>query len=342
MGLSLKLLPSPSSEVVPERKTHRMKQVTKRIALKNIDRNDTQFLLSYGYNLDPLKDSINRIGVINPPLVRQKSDTGYQIICGYKRVHALSELGVASAHCTLVSPATGDEESFLLSFYDTVSHRELNPIEKSMAITGLLSYFSEEKVVSDFLPLLNLQPHSTQLEAFKPLSTLECAIKDAILAGTIDVRTAVKLALLDRRSRESCSRLLMNLRLSLSKQTALMEYISESALRENLSIAEVVSSPHIRFILEDERLNLPQKGEAVLRFLRKRRFPQLTAREEEFKQELRKLRLPPDVCLRHPPFFEGNTYSLAFHFTSVNALRKRLHDVVSRLDDRSLLTLLEG
>lgn len=319
-----------------------MRQVTKHIDLKDIDRDDTLFLLSYGYDLGPLKDSINQVGVINPPLVRQKSDTTYQIICGYKRLHALSELGAASTHCTIVSPATGDEESFLLSFYDTVSHRELNPIEKSMAITRLLNYFSEEKVVSDFLPLLKLQPNSTQLATLKPLSTLERTIKDAILAGTIDVRTALKLVLLDGVSREACSRLLITLRLSLSKQTALMEYVSESALRENLSIGEVINSPHIRFILEDEQLNLPQKGEAVMSCLRKRRFPQLTAKEEEFKRGLRQLRLPPDVRLKHPPFFEGNTYSLTFHFTSVNALRKRLHDFESRLDDRSLLTLLEG
>jgi ParB-like chromosome segregation protein Spo0J len=319
-----------------------MKQVTKRIYLKNIDRDDTLFLLSYGYNLGPLKNSINQIGLINPPRVRQKSDTTYQIICGYKRVHALRELGVASTPCTLVSPATGDEESFLMSFYDNVSHRELNPIEKSMAINRLLSYFSEEKIVSDFLPLLKLQPHSTQLETLKPLSTLASTIKDAILAGTIDVRTALKLALLDRVSREASSRLIITLRLSLSKQTALMEYVSESALREDLSIVKVINSPHIRFIIDDERLNLPQKGEAVMSFLRKRRFPQLTAKEEEFKQVLRKLRLPPDVCIKHPPFFEGNTYSLTFHFTSVNALRKRLHDFESRLNDRSLLTLLEG
>jgi ParB family chromosome partitioning protein len=319
-----------------------MKQVTEHIALENIDCNDAPFCVSYGYNLGPLKDSINRIGVINPPLVRQKSDTTYQIICGYKRVHALRELGVAATYCTIVSPPAGDEESFLLSFYDNVSHRELNPIEKSMAITKLLHYFSEEKIVRDFLPLLKLQPHSTQLETFKPLTTLESAIKDAILTGTIDVRTAVKLALVDRRSREACSGLLMTLQLSLSKQTAFMEYVSECALRENLSIDEVINSPQIGFILEDERLNLPQKAAAVMSFLRKRRFPQLTAKEEEFIQGLKKVKLPPDVSLTHPPSFEGNTYVLTFRFASVNLLRKRLHDFAFRLDDPSLQTLLEG
>jgi len=319
-----------------------MKRVTKRIDLKNIDSNDTLFLVSYGYDLVRLKDSINRIGVINPPLVRQKSDTTYQIVCGHQRVHALKELGVASTHCTIVAPATGDAESLLVSFHDNVSHREFNPIEQSMAITKLLNYFSEEKVVSDFLPLLKIQPHSTQLETLKPLTTLGSAIKDAILAGTIDVRSAVKLALFNRASRAACSKLLMTLRLSLSKQTALLEYVSESALRENLSIDKIINSTQIRFVLEDERLNLPQKGEAIISLLRKRRFPQLTAKEEEFKQGLKKLRLPPDVCLKHPPSFEGNTYSLTFRFTSVKVLEKRLHDFESRLDDRSLLTLFEG
>lgn len=319
-----------------------MKQITQRIDLSRIDRDDTQFLLSYGYSLDPLKASIGRIGVINPPILRQDGNTTYQIICGYRRVDALRELGTPSALCALLPPSTEDEACFLLSFYDNVSHRALNPIEQSMAISGLLRYFSEETVVSDFLPLLNLQPHRTQLESLKLLSTLEDQLKDAILGGRIDVRTAGKLAQWDTSSRASLGRILTTVRLSLSNQTALMEYAAESARRESLSISEIIESPPIQSILEDERLNLPQKGEEILRFLRKRRFPQLTAREEEFKQGLKKLRLPPEVRLNHPPFFEGTTYALTVQFASVNLLRKRLADVASRLDDPSLKTLLEG
>jgi len=319
-----------------------MRQVTKDIDLKNIDRNDTLFLLSYGYDLGPLKDSINRIGVINPPLVRQKSDTTYQIICGYKRVHALSALGAASTQCTIVSPATGDEESFLLSFYDTVSHRELNPIEKSMAIIRLLNYFSEEKVVSDFLPLLKLQPHSTQLETFKPLSTLEPTIKDALLAGTVDVRAALELARMDPESRQTLSSLLIILRLSVSKQAALIEYISEIALRENLSREDVVHNQQIQSVLGDEHLNLPQKADTIIRYLRARRYPQLTGKEKAFKQTLKDFKLPRDVQFTPPPAFEGNRYCLTLHFTSLKQLREQWCDLESFLDHPSLPPLIEG
>lgn len=319
-----------------------MHHLTRPVHLEAIDRNDTQFLLSYGYNLAPLRESISRIGVLNPPLLRQKGDGAYQIICGYKRVHALRELGSASTPCAIVAPATGNEESFLLSFFDNVSHREFNPIEKSMAINKLLSYFSEERIVRDFLPLLQLQPHRTQLESFKPLSSLAHAVKGAVLAGTIDVRTASKLALLDPESREACSTLIAALRLSESKQAALMEYVSESALRENISIAAIISSPRLQSVLADERLNLPQKGDAVMGLLRRRRFPQLTAKEGEFAERLKRLRLPPDVCLKHPAFFEGSRHALTFHFSSVKALRERLHDFDSRLSDPGLVALLEG
>ena len=301
-----------------------MQKTTEDIHLTEVDRNHTIFLLSYGYDLGPLKQSIERVGLINPPVVRKDPDKGLQIVCGSRRVAALAELSDSSFPCQIIPAGTGDEECFLLNLYDNASHRVFNPIEKSMAIKGLQRFYPEEKIARDFLPLLDLQPHKTQLEVFKPLCTLEGRIKDAVVAGTIEVRTALELARMDPESRQQVSSLLITLRLSVSKQAALTEYISEIALRENISREDVVNNQQIQSALVDEQLNLPQKAETIIRYLRGRRYPRLTEKERAFKQQLKDCKLPRDVQFTPPPHFEGNRYCLTLHFSSLKQLREQL------------------
>ena len=319
-----------------------MKQTTETIQLTEIDRSDTAFLLSYGYDLGLLKRSIDHGGVINPPVVRKKPDDSFQIICGYRRVAVLTELSVSSLPCRIIPAGTGDKECFLLNLYDNVSHRIFNPIEKSMAIQGLQKFYPEEKIIKDFLPLLNVNPHKTQLEMFRPLCTLEGSLKNAVVTGTVEVHTALRLIQMDPESREACSSLLRALRLSVSKQAALVEYISEIALRENISREDVVHSPRIRSVLEDEHVNLPQKADAIIRYLRERRYPQLTGKEKAFKQKLREFKLPSDVQFTPPAYFEGNRYCLTLHFASLKQLRDQLSELESFLDNPSLTSLMEG
>ncbi|MDX1779667.1 MAG: ParB N-terminal domain-containing protein, partial [Thermodesulfobacteriota bacterium] len=141
-----------------------MKRTTDTIQLTEIDRNDTAFLLSYGYDLNLLKQSLERAGLINPPVVRKKPGGGFQIICGYKRIEALAELQAPSFPCRIVPAGTGDEDCLLLNLYDNISHRLFNPVEKSMTIQRLQTFYPEEKIITDFLPLLKVNPHKSQLE----------------------------------------------------------------------------------------------------------------------------------------------------------------------------------
>lgn len=319
-----------------------MNVTTRTVHLKNIDLKDKTFLLSYGYDLDPLKQSIKKVGVLNPPILRKKSDATHQIICGYKRIRALKELGVSSTTCTIVPSKTSDQESLLLSLYDNTSHRELNSIEKSMAIIKLHNYYPEDKIVHDFLPVLKLQPHSTQLKAFKPLCRFERGVKEAILLGKISEHTATQFSQMDRASRSALGKLLIALRLSVSKQAEILNYVSEIAIREKLPIAKVISTPEVKSILNSEKLNQPQKGEAIRKYFRGWRYPQLTEKEKEFTLNLKRLKLHPQISLKPPPFFEGNHYHLSLHFKDLEALRKRLQELESLLNNHSLLNIIEG
>lgn len=303
------------------------------IDLEAIDLDDASLRLSYGFDLEPLKESIRRIGLINPPLLRKRSDSRYQIVCGYRRVCALRELEVSAAVCKIVSQETSDEACLLLSLYDNTAHRELNPIEKSMALNRLLTCYSQEKIVKDFLPLLKLQPHNTQFRAYQPLCMLDKEIRDAVIEGIIDVQSALRLVQLDLETRACLAQLLVSLRLSFSKQAEVISSVMEIGLRDNVSPRTVTGDSEIRSILTNDKLNRPQKGDAVLRLLREKRYPQLAAKERQVKGMLSKIRLPHDVSITPPPFFEDNRYCLSVYFTGWQELRERLDELETIITD---------
>jgi ParB-like chromosome segregation protein Spo0J len=308
-------------------------KVAATVKLNMLDLDDSSFRLSYGFDLEPLIHSIRRIGLINPPLLRKRTDGRYQIVCGYKRIRALQELGVSSVACNLVPPETSDEACLLLSLYDSSAHRELNPIEKSLALNRLLSYYREEKIVSDFLPLLKLQPHSTQFKAYQPLCLLDREIRDAVVAGIIEVHSALSLARLDPESRAFLAHLLINLRLSVSKQAEVITSVMEIGMRDGVSPQALTGEPAIQAILKNDKLNRPQMGDAVLRRLREKRYPLLTAKEKQVKGVLSKIKLPRGASITPPPFFEDNRYCLSVYFTGWKELKERLDELGTIITD---------
>jgi hypothetical protein len=63
--------------------------------------------------------------------------------------------------------------------------------------------------------------------------------------------------------------------------------------------------------------------------LRQARYPQLSIYEQRFQEACRRLRLPPQVTLRPPPYFEGTHYQVSFAFSQ----RQELHHYAQRLLD---------
>jgi ParB family chromosome partitioning protein len=200
-------------------------------------------------------------------------------------------------------------------------------------LNRLLCYYSEEKIVRDFLPLLKLQPHRTQFRAYQPLCLLDREIRDTVVAGIIDVHSALSLARLDPATRECLAHLLISLRLSVSKQAEVITSVMEIGLRDGVPPQAVTGDPAIQAILKNDKLNRPQKGDAVLRLLREKRYPRLTAKEKQVKGMLSKIRLPRGASITPPPFFEDNRYCLFVYFTGWQELKERLDELDSIITD---------
>ncbi len=88
------------------------------VPLSKIDFKDNTFLITPDVGIPSLLSSIKDVGIINQPILREKSDLN-QIICGHKRLEACRELGIAEILAKVYkSDEITDEECLKIVFYE--------------------------------------------------------------------------------------------------------------------------------------------------------------------------------------------------------------------------------
>jgi len=83
-----------------------------------------------------LVDSIRAKGVLQPILVRRRTDGGYEIVAGERRWRAAAEAGLAEMPATIRH--VSDEEMPLLALLENIQREDLDPIERANAYLTLM------------------------------------------------------------------------------------------------------------------------------------------------------------------------------------------------------------
>lgn len=122
--------------------------------------------------LQELSASIAQHGILQPLSVR-RTDTGYQLVSGERRLRSAKLAGLTEVPCLLVS--VDQRESSLLALIENVQRRDLDFWEEATALQALLeaSHLSQEALakqlgksqsaVANKLRLLKLSPAAIQL-----------------------------------------------------------------------------------------------------------------------------------------------------------------------------------
>ncbi|MBU1599652.1 ParB/RepB/Spo0J family partition protein [bacterium] len=297
----------------------------RKISVDRIDLEDKTFVFTYGKDLEGLLLSLKKIGLVNPPLLREKDREKFQIISGYKRILALTKLGKREVKALVYKgDEISDPDAFCLNLYENIGTRALNTIEKSIILNKLLKRFGlkEEEIIQSYLPLVGLSPHKERLSLYLTLIELEDEIKDALVKERVSLLVAVKLLELSAEERGEVFGLMVQLRLGLNKQREVLTYLWEISRRDNVSILELVRDDSISKIQTDTRLSIPQKAEKITWALKKRRFPRLFLAEANFKEKKDLLKLPANISLKPPVFFEGSKFKIEFSFGTKEELKK--------------------
>jgi ParB family chromosome partitioning protein len=298
------------------------------VSLSEVPETPGPYTMSFDFDLAALGRSIERVGVINRPIVERDEEGGVRVVAGYRRLMALKALQCRETPCTdLTTAGLPFLQKLHMALHDNLATRDFNDVEKAMALERLVHCVPRKEVISSYMPLLGLACKESLLETYLAIPRLDTGTKLALSRKEVSLQSVHLLLDLDQDSRLAVSKWFTKLKFSINHQREFIEYVSDIAHRDGLSISTVLSDRALSSLLEDEKKNQPQRVQAALKILRRRRFPILTHAERSFRSRIQALKLPPGVRIEHPPGFEAPEYRLDVRFSDGEMLKRRLLEI---------------
>ncbi len=134
----------PSSDYIDETAVGMaQRQQALRIPIQDIRPNPDQPRQAFGPEaLQELADSIRQHGILQPLLVRELPDDGYELIAGERRLRAAQIAGLTEVPVIIHNGSTDTaDERLQLSLIENLQRSDLNPVEEARAIRRLLDEF---------------------------------------------------------------------------------------------------------------------------------------------------------------------------------------------------------
>lgn len=115
---------------------------------------DTRFRLTFRRVPDLLAFSVREMGVLNPLIVSESERAGrFCIVTGWLRFEAARLAGEISVPCHVYRNIP-PKLLLLCAIFDNLGQRQMNPIERALAMERLGEFYSLEEIRKRFLPLL--------------------------------------------------------------------------------------------------------------------------------------------------------------------------------------------
>jgi len=313
---------------------HQQPHPTRTIPLGSIDLEDRLFVITFAPDLEALRDSLARAGMIHPPLVQEFSAEGrYRVVCGFKRILAARELGWERLTVEAVRAGENDLELFLRGLDDNLGTRPLNVVEKALALDRLRNRFEvpEEKILRTHLPRLGLGSDPRTLALSLALAGLEEEILGGLAGGELSLSAARRLTERTPGERRAFFRLVHLLRPGKNLQREFLDLLADIGQREKVTFDAILAEEALSSPAADDEIPAPQRLKTVRERLLRRRYPRFSEVMDRYEKLRREFRLPPRMALSPPPFFEGRDWRLAVTFRDREELegaRKILGDLL--------------
>lgn len=312
------------------------------ISISEIDASDDTCCLRLKVDPADLVASMEAMGLINPPVLAQKRNRTYRIICGFRRVKACQVLGWEKTKAQVIKKELSELDLLKLAISDNRSHQSLNVIEQARGLQRLSPHLPSKGRLETLASLLGFPPNDKVFAKINALNRLPEAIQVGVLDGTLSFEAAAHLAFFPHGDALCFFDLLKGFRLSQSKQVEIITFFYEVAMREDLLLEDILQSREIRTITDRSDLNRNEKGAALRAYLKRRRFPTLTKVEAEFSDALRALRLSKEITITPPPYFEGGPYTLRMTFQDMDDFDRHCRTLRSIAKNPALKRVLDG
>jgi ParB-like chromosome segregation protein Spo0J len=315
--------------------------VIRAISLAAVDLADHPFAAPSGANTSALAGSIRTVGLLNPPWLRAKGVSRWQVVAGLKRLRAAANLGWEAVSAHTLDAEIPDSQALLIALHDNAFSRQFTPWEQAFFARRLTSFWERSTVVQQFLPLLGLPPTEKHLDRLLAASSLEEAWQPLLAQGRLALTAAARLAPWPPADRLAALPFFQALPSSQSKQEEFLEWTELLARREGLTMTAVLSRPELASCLTDPALNPQEKAAAVRRRLKAWVFLRFTTTQKAWETNLARLGLKQHHRLRltPPPAFEGPDFHLEIKFQNGAELRELLDELAEIADKKEFFNL---
>ncbi|KHE93284.1 MAG: ParB N-terminal domain-containing protein [Candidatus Scalindua rubra] len=300
--------------------------------------NHDRYLFRYGRGSDIVMESIGKVGLINPVILKNnpdEDDEEYSVICGYQRILACKKLGQVSCDAKIID-GLDDEGILLLVLHDNLSSNGFNEIEKGIVLKKFLNIgYSYDRLMAEITPLLKIPPNKNIIDKYLSVLRLDDQIKQSVASSELELERAFLLIALNDADREVVYRFLF--RESITNTNEAKEAIRnllDLKLIKRLEIDEFLSSGEISHIISDTKSNKRQKGDKICKLIKSMRYPSISMKEEEFNKTCRAMRLDNDVRINHSRYFEGDEVRITLKASNEETLGNNL--------ERLLLNIRNG
>lgn len=274
------------------------------VELERIDPHDERFRISPAGAVDALCDSIAAVGLLLPPLLRAEGER-LSIVSGFRRVEACRRLGWRRLPARIHPTELGRYDAARRAVGENATARPLDPIETGRALRLLESCAPPGGAPPRDLAALGLPTSPVLIRRLTSLAALPESVQEGVREGSIALAVAFALLEAERGFAAAMADLLRPLRASLNRQREIIEMVDEIARREGIAPTALLEEPAFCAVLERPEADRNARTRALRQWLRRRRFPVLTAVERRFEEVRRRLDLDESLKLSAPAGFEG-------------------------------------
>lgn len=298
------------------------------VPLSLIDYKDSTYRLTLWEDSpdEALLNSVNRFGILHPPILRHKGNNSYCIVSGRKRIAAVEQLALEEAVlCRIIPENINKTVIFSLILEEAERGRLLSITEQIIFFEKLIKTSS----MMEAIPLLEQLGYKPQKHTLDNLLKLRSLSEPALLAlhrGTLQIKNARKLLNLTETDQILIIQFINMLNLGGSKQQKLIELCIELTKRKNISLEKILANAPATDE-QEQPMNIPQHGAALLLWLQNECFPRLSQAENDFQRQVARHNLPSNAHIAHTPAFEDKNITLTLRFTDWHSLDEVLPEI---------------
>ena len=292
--------------------------------LRELIRLKKPFHFTYGPIPQSLLESVQKIGVMNPPIFYQE---GHELILihGARRIAILNEIDPLQDIPVKIidSSEMVHRDAFDINLFENLSTRTLNPIEKSLILSALRPLLDEETILKDYMLLLDLAPTPEAMEQYQQLSQISALAKDSVARGDLQADNALFLLEFSMEDQDFLLSVITKLALGVNSQKQFLRLAWDISKKANRSFVHAYPLEDIERILSSQ-FSPSQKWARIEEALKHRRYPVLSQINDQYKAIRHELKIPPEISLQAPPYFEKEEYSIQFRFKNEEEFNNRI------------------